>query len=112
LNEQYFQDKNMANDAAEKLTFSVTGMDCGGCAAKVRGAIERMLGVSDVDVAVMGERMLLMLQPGSTTTDKIADTVNRLGFQAALKPPKNTGAVTTADDHSSHKDHDNSRVRT
>lgn len=91
----------MANDAAEKLTFSVTGMDCGGCAAKVRGAVERMPGVSDVDIAIMGERMTLMLAPKTTTPEAISKAVSKLGYQTSLKD----AAAKTAPDHD-HNEHE------
>ncbi len=49
----------------------VTGMDCGACAAKVRGAVERLPGVADVDVAVMAERLRLMLDASQTSPESI-----------------------------------------
>ena len=45
-----------ANDSAT-YEWTVSGMDCASCAGKVRGAVERLPGVSDVDVALMTERL-------------------------------------------------------
>ena len=88
----------MANQAAEKLNFTVRGMDCGGCAAKVRGAVERMPGVSDVDIAIMGERMTLMLAPDTTTPEDISKVVSWLGYKTSLKAGGSKVAAESAHD--------------
>ena len=54
-----------ANDSAT-YEWTVSGMDCASCAGKVRGAVERLPGVSDVDVALMTERLRLTLDEGQT----------------------------------------------
>lgn len=43
--------------------WAVGGMDCAACAVKVTKAVERLPGVSDVSVALMGERLALTLDP-------------------------------------------------
>ena len=63
----------------------VTGMDCGACAAKVRGAVERLPGVADVDVAVMAERLRLMLDATQTSPESIEMAVRGVGFGIAAK---------------------------
>ncbi|MGR3480564.1 heavy metal translocating P-type ATPase [Salipiger marinus] len=63
----------------------VTGMDCGACAAKVRGAVERLPGVADVDVAVMAERLRLMLDASQTSPESIETAVRGVGFGIAAK---------------------------
>ena len=40
----------MANPGTSQHEWRVTGMDCGACAGKVRGAVERLPGVEGVDV--------------------------------------------------------------
>ena len=40
--------------ATSTATFTVTGMTCGGCVRRVRGAIEALDGVTDVDVQFKG----------------------------------------------------------
>ncbi|MCR8725099.1 heavy metal translocating P-type ATPase [Frigidibacter sp. ROC022] len=71
--------------ATDTLEWRVTGMDCGSCAAKVRGAVERLPGVSEVDVALMAERMRLRLDSGQTTPAQIERAVRGLGFGIAPK---------------------------
>ncbi len=102
----------MANEqtpsVAEKLTWSVTGMDCAACAAKVRGAVERLPGVADVDVAIMSERMSLLLTPGKTSVEKISTVVSGLGYKAELRAGKLSKSPMAANSiHGEHKhDHD------
>ncbi|MGL4406062.1 MAG: heavy metal translocating P-type ATPase, partial [Notoacmeibacter sp.] len=92
---------------ADKLSFNVSGMDCGSCAAKVRGAVERMPGVSDVDIAVMSGRMSLILAAGGTNADEISKTVTKLGYETSLKAgtPANPERSDHNDDHDDHKGH-------
>ncbi|MBI6629443.1 heavy metal translocating P-type ATPase [Pontibaca sp. S1109L] len=64
-------------------------MDCGGCAAKVRGAVERLPGVAEVDVALMAERLRLDLDPHQTSPDAVVGAVRALGFGIESKAPEN-----------------------
>ncbi len=63
----------------------VTGMDCGSCAAKVRGAVERLPGVAGVDVALMTERLRLTLDEGETLPAQVEKAVRAIGFGIAPK---------------------------
>lgn len=96
-----------AQSEAAKLIWSVSGMDCASCASKIRNAVERLPGVSNVEVAVMGERMTLELAPGATSKEKIASTVGSLGYKAELrkgfgKDAKSGGPYASGDDHKEH----------
>ena len=64
-----------SNAEPEILSWKVTGMDCGGCAAKVRGAIEKMPGVSDVSVSLMSETLKVTLAGTTTSGEAIAQRV-------------------------------------
>ena len=48
-----------------RLTWRVEGMDCAACVAKVTRAVERLPGVSDVQVNLMAERLTVALAPNS-----------------------------------------------
>lgn len=65
--------------------WTVTGMDCASCAGKVRGAVERLPGVSDVDVALMAERLRLRLDEEQTPRERVEAAVKALGFGIAPK---------------------------
>ena len=66
--------------APESQTWAVTGMDCAACATKIRTAVERLPGVSDVNVAIMTEKLTLKLAPGTTPRDRIEAAVVKLGY--------------------------------
>lgn len=76
--------------------WTVRGMDCAACTLKVTQAVARLPGVSDVSVALMGERMQLRLAPGTTEPARIEDVVRRLGYEIA---PRGAGAVGTGPAH-------------
>lgn len=86
----------MADGSAGQREWRVTGMDCGSCAAKVRGAVERLPGVADVDVALMAERLRLTLDESQTSPDTVEKAVRGVGFGIAPKgarPEKPKGFV-------------------
>ncbi|MCU4182434.1 heavy metal translocating P-type ATPase [Bosea sp. BH3] len=65
------------------LSWKVGGMDCAGCAAKIRGAVERLPGVGDVRLSVMSETLTLSLDEAQTTREAIEKRVVGLGYTAA-----------------------------
>ncbi len=67
-------------DGATACDWTVSGMDCGSCATKVRSAVARLPGVSDVKVGIMTERLRLTLNETQTTRDKVEKTVRSLGY--------------------------------
>ena len=93
--------------------WTVTGMDCGSCATKIRDAVARLPGVSGVEVGIMTERLRLTLDETQTKRDKIEKTVRALGYQIA---PRAAGAKKDFvlpgahdghdDDHAAHEGHD------
>ncbi len=70
------------------LEWRVTGMDCGACAAKVRGAVERLPGVAEVDVALMAERLRLVLDARDTAPEQVENAVRSLGFGIESEAPE------------------------
>ncbi len=63
--------------------WTVSGMDCGSCATKVRSAVERLPGVSAVEVLPMRERLRLVLDPARTSREGVEATVRALGYGVA-----------------------------
>ncbi|WP_340246751.1 heavy metal translocating P-type ATPase [Sulfitobacter pontiacus] len=78
----------MADGSTAQREWRVTGMDCGACAGKVRGAVERLPGVADVDVALMSERLRLTLDESETAPDRIEKAVRGIGFGISPKGAK------------------------
>jgi len=90
----------MANPGTSQHEWRVTGMDCGACAGKVRGAVERLPGVEGVDVALMAERLRLTLDESRTSTDRVENAVRAIGFGISAKgaaPEKPKGGFVLPD---------------
>ena len=82
------------DDAEGTLSWEVNGMDCASCAAKIRGAMEKLPGVSDVKVSVMNETLTLKLDEQQTSPDSVEKSVKRLGYSVASRaatPPEMPG---------------------
>ncbi|MCZ7468102.1 cadmium-translocating P-type ATPase [Agrobacterium sp. O3.4] len=97
------------NGESGDLTFTVGGMDCGSCAAKIETALSRLPGVADVKVSVARERLNLSLAEDKTSVAKIEDTLRKLGFKPALLPQeKAPREKIAAEPHDHEHDHDHS----
>ncbi len=89
------------------LSWKVGGMDCASCAAKIRGAVERMPGVSDVKLAVMTETLSLSLDERQTGRGVVEAKVNSLGYTTTPIPAKSAPGPASKDDgHGCGHDHD------
>ncbi len=69
-----------AKTETETLSWTIGGMDCASCAAKIRGAVERLPGVSEVRLSVMSETLTLALDESQTRRDAIEKRVASLGY--------------------------------
>lgn len=95
---------------SQRLEWTVTGMDCASCAGKIRDAVGRMPGVSDVSVTVMSEKLKLTLDPAQTGQDKVEAAVKRLGYGLAprdMPAPANKGFALPAAAPEAEHDHAN-----
>ncbi len=72
------------NAELQALSWKVGGMDCASCAAKIRGAVERLPGVTDVKLSVATETMTLALDESQTQRDAIEKRVSSLGYTTAV----------------------------
>ncbi|PWC26843.1 heavy metal translocating P-type ATPase [Teichococcus aestuarii] len=89
-------------------------MDCASCVAKVTRALERMPGVTDVEVNLISERLSASLAPGSSDPSAVKAQVEALGYKVTLlkgdKGLEKAGCSLeeTGHHHVGH-DHDHSR---
>ncbi|MFC5396155.1 heavy metal translocating P-type ATPase [Bosea vestrisii] len=112
-----------AKTETETLSWKVGGMDCASCAAKIRGAVERLPGVSEVRLSVMSETLTLALDESRTRRDAIEKRVASLGYTAAAVAARRAaapeaasscgcthdhGPADKAHDHARDHDHDHS----
>ena len=89
-------------DSEGTLSWKVGGMDCASCAAKIRGAVESLPGVSDVKVSVMNETLTLKLDEQQTSPESVEKSVKRLGYsvapRAAMTPDMSGGDTASQSD--------------
>jgi len=96
----------------DSCEWTVTGMDCAACASKIRTAVERLPGVSEVSVAVMAEKLTLRLATGTSSRAQVEAAVEKLGFGIGARKPSKVKAFMMPEpklaDHAGH-DHDKTR---
>jgi Cd2+/Zn2+-exporting ATPase len=89
--------------------WTVSGMDCGSCATKIKDAMARLPGVSSVEVGIMSERLRLTLDETQTGRDEVEQTVRSLGY--GISPRAAAGATKDAIKAGGHAhSHDNDRM--
>jgi len=99
----------MKEPIGEALAWKVSGMDCASCAAKIRGAVERMPGVSDVRLSVMTETLTLSLDESQTSRAVIEKQISGLGYsvKAIEKPSARTPGAEPPSCGCGHDHHKN-----
>ncbi len=76
------------DDGIEVLSWTVSGMDCGACVAKVEKAVRRLPGISDVQVNLMSETMTLGRAPDGASADVVERQVAALGYRTSRTASK------------------------
>ena len=102
-------------NAVSRTSWRVEGMDCASCVAKVTKAVERLPGVSDIEVNLMGERLTVSLAPQEGDAEAVRQQVEALGYKitplasrrmAPGPPPQSHGQHDHDHDHHQHDGHD------
>lgn len=76
------------------MQLAITGMTCGGCAAHVQRALEKVPGVESAEVShEEGKARVELAQ--EVPAQKLIDAVAGAGYQAALRTPENGSAAPT-----------------
>ncbi|MBX3597495.1 MAG: cadmium-translocating P-type ATPase [Rhizobiaceae bacterium] len=96
--------RDIEKSTNDHYEWSVLGMDCAACATKIRNAVERLPGVSDVSVAVMSERLKLRLDEQATSREAVEATVRKLGYGIGEASSTNhQGGHAVKHDHTDHE---------
>lgn len=67
--------------AAEKMTFSVSGMSCGSCAQSIEREMKKLPAVQEVHVDFSQKRLEVTVKEGQTlTVAKVSSVVSDLGY--------------------------------
>ncbi|MFN0190566.1 MAG: heavy metal translocating P-type ATPase [Aestuariivirga sp.] len=85
--------------------FSVTGMDCAGCASKIETAVGKVAGTSNIKVGLQTETLSVVLDDPAKGPE-VEAAVRRLGYEIAPKHDRSSGAPhgdeEAGHDHSDH----------
>ncbi|MGN6551127.1 MAG: heavy metal translocating P-type ATPase [Pararhizobium sp.] len=73
--------------AANQLKFQIEGMDCAACALKIETAMQRLPGVSDINVSYQAGTLALKVDEDRTSQRTIEDKVRSLGYQPVGSAP-------------------------
>lgn len=65
------------------LNLLVAGMHCGSCVRRVTTALEAVPGIQVQSVEIGSAHVVF--DPGKATPQEIADSINRIGFQASIQ---------------------------
>lgn len=71
-----------ASGTTRTVSFSVEGMTCGSCVARVKRAVLGLDGVTRVDVSLEERRARVEYIEGKVSPDSIAAAVRKLGYKA------------------------------
>lgn len=64
--------------------FQITGMSCAACQIHVAKSVQKLNGVSDVDVSLLANTMVVKYDDLKTDSQKIAEAVSKAGYGAFL----------------------------
>lgn len=80
--------------APQRQVFSVSGMSCAACSARVENGVGRMKGICSVQVSLLSGRMVVEYIPELVQSEQIITTVERMGYAAALGESKQSISTT------------------
>ena len=70
----------------QTMTFDIQGMTCGGCIGGVQRALQKMDGVSGIQVSLRPGQATLKADPLRVSAAQIESAISTLGFQAKVRP--------------------------
>ena len=76
----------------------VSGMDCASCADEIRRVVEKLKGVDEVKVHVVGRRVRVTYAEGKLTSGDIRDAIRRIGYQVEEHKAKSAAFIVNGMD--------------
>jgi Cd2+/Zn2+-exporting ATPase len=77
--------------SADPLRMRVEGMDCGACATKIENALQRLPGISDININYSTETLSVRLDENRTSREVVEGKIRALGYT-----PISLGGVVSA----------------
>ena len=85
------------SDRSATFEWRVEGMDCGSCVSKVRSAVEKLPGVTEVKASSVSETLTAEVDEALTSASEIERRVSSLGYKVVPKAPIFDGANPVSD---------------
>jgi len=101
----------IAGQTQQVSTWTIGGMDCAGCAAKITKAAERIPGISGVKVSVMAETLSAKVADDQAAADALEKQVRALGYTIERKSGDNPFAATGSHDEHARCGHDHGETQ-
>ena len=79
----------------QTMTFDIHGMTCGGCVGGVQRSLQKIDGVSDIQVSLRPGQATLQVDPSRVSAVQIEATIAKLGYQANFRPSAIDGQVAS-----------------
>src|SRR5581483_935370 len=73
--------------------FRVSGMDCPSCADDVRRSLEKLEGVHDIQVDVLGGRVRVSYAADKLVRGDLAGAIQRIGYQVEDGEPRTLALI-------------------
>ena len=67
-----------------RVTLSIEGMTCGGCAISARKVLTRLDGVRSAEVSYENQRALVTYDPAKVTVEQMIAAITTLGYKATV----------------------------
>lgn len=81
------EDASATPMASEEVRIPVEGMSCAACAARLKRGLKAIEGVVEVEVSLTPPEARVRYLAAKTTPEKIAASINGLGFKAGSPMP-------------------------
>ena len=78
----------------QSMIFDIHGMTCGGCVGSVKRALQKVDGVSDVDVSLDRGQATVNADVSLASAAQIVAAITKLGYHANLRSAETVGAST------------------
>jgi copper chaperone CopZ len=75
--------------ATQTAVISVRGIDCEACAIQLKGALNRVGGLQQLDLDIPAQTVSVVYEPAAGRLDAYLGAINALGYEATL--PTKTG---------------------
>ncbi len=76
-----------------KENFNITGMSCAACAARIEKGLNKLEGIKQANVNFAVEKATVEYEDMQIDSNKIIETVKKLGYDVLQEAPKNQGKV-------------------